>query len=42
MGCTCEDDPAPPAPIVINSGQTAGAQAEWNQDAAEKTRALNI
>ena len=42
MGCTCEDDPAPPAPIVINSGQTAGAQAEWNQDAAEKTRALNM
>lgn len=31
-----------PAPIVINSGQTAGAQAEYNQEAAEKTRALNM
>jgi hypothetical protein len=42
MGCTCEDDPAPPAPIVINSGQTAGAQADFNQEAAEKQRALNM
>ena len=42
MGCTCEDDPAPPAPVIINAGQTAGQQAEYNQEAAEKTRALNM
>jgi hypothetical protein len=42
MGCTCESDPAPPAPIIINPSQSAGQQAEWNQEAAEKTRALNM
>ena len=42
MGCTCESDPAPPAPVIINAGQTAGQQAEYNQEAAEKTRALNM
>ena len=42
MGCTCEDDPEPPAPVVINTGQTAGQQAEYNQEAAEKQRALNM
>ena len=42
MGCTCESDPAPPAPVVINAGQTAGQQADFNQEAAEKQRALNM
>ena len=41
MGCTCEDDD-PPAPIVINAPASAAAQADWNQDAAEKTRAMNM
>ncbi len=41
MGCTCSD-PEPPAPVVINAGQSATEQATFNKEAALQQRALNM
>ena len=42
MGCTCNSEPDPVQPVVVNAPAAASTQAEFNKEAAVDQRTLNM